>query len=685
MDESRQQQEFYYFLVTLIMLLALLEAVMYVVFPFTGSILGFWQKFHKFSIYQNIFLSKLVTLFVIVVTAIGSRPQQTPDFNVRTQLVFPLVSGSILFWTSAIFIQFRGEHQYWMHLYNILYIIFSLLGTFLLYIGCVAIFKQIREAGFLKDDPFNFENESFKQSGEKEDSPYSVDIPMEYYYKKKWNPGWLCIRNPFRGLLLMGVPGCGKSFSVVNSYIRQHSAKGFSLMVYDFKFPDLAKVAYYNYLMNQKKGIIPDIFSFNVICFSNLENSCRINPLKREYITTLEDALETASAVVEALQKGGNQSGGGSEQFFTDSAKNFLACCIYFFSRYKKEITDPQTGKKTSVEGFWSDLPHVLAFMNRTYEQIFTVLQTIPELEPLLTPFRSALEKKAFEQLEGQIGTIRILISRLATPGSYWIFSGDDFSLKISDKRNPSYLIIANDPNKQDINSALNALVLNRLVRLINSKGNLPCSLILDEFPTIFFHKISNLIATARSNKVSVLLGLQELPQLKTNYGDKIADEIVSIIGNIISGPVGKKDTLELLQTTFGKKKQIRKNISVTDGKTTVSYNENLDNVIPASKIAALPTGSLVARLVRDFMPNSEDISRENEICIYNCRTKLDINMINQEESMYCKIPEFYNFGGVEKREEILAANFQKINNEVKSVIKELAPQTMMVNEVLTP
>ncbi len=683
MDETRQQQELYYLFVACIILMAILEAVMYVEFPFSDAISGFWNRFHKFMIYRNIFLSKLATLFIIFATVIGSRPQQTIEFNARTQVAYPLICGTFLFWASAFLIEIRGENLNWTHLYNILYLVTSLVGTFLMYIGATAIFKYIRAENMLKKDPFNYDNESFKQSSEKIETPFSINIPMEYYYQKKWNSGWLSITNPFRGTLLIGVPGCGKSFSIVNSYIRQHSAKGFALMVYDFKFPDLAKVAYYNYLMNRKKGIIPDIFGFNVICFSKLEYSRRINPLKREYIATLEDALETASAVVDALQRGGAQNGGGSEQFFSDSAKNFLACCIYFFSRYDKEIIDTKTGEVKKIQGIWSDLPHVLAFMNRTYEQIFTVLQTLPELESLLSPFRSALEKKAFEQLEGQIGTVKVSVSRLATPGSYWIFSGDDFSLKISDKRKPSYLIIANDPDKQDINSALNALVLNRMVRLINSKNNLPCSLILDEFPTIFFHKISNLIATARSNRVSVLLGLQELPQLKTQYGDKIADEIVSIIGNLISGPVGKKETLELLVTIFGKNKQMKKSISVADGKTTVSYNENLDNVIPASKIASLPTGSLVARIVRDFITDSDDITRENEICIYNCRTKLDLDYIKEEEKKYCDdMPRFYNFGSIEDREAILAANFKKINDEVLSVIKELAPLTLPAEAV---
>lgn len=659
MDETREQQKIYSFFQGLVYFLLLLEFVVYCGLPDLGFFQSVLETIRSLGVYSNIFFSKLMILGILLIVAIGSRPQKQIEFNPYTQVALPLATGAVFFFASALVIVFRSiEHSQWYDWTSIVYIILSCIGTLTLNVGLDNISKQIR-SGMLRDR-FNNENESFEQSREKKDNDYSVNIPMEFFYKKKWNKGWMNVINPFRGTLLIGTPGSGKSFSVVNSYIRQHSAKGFAMMVYDFKFPDLAKIAFYNFLYNKKKGTIPSHFEFNVVNFNDIEYSRRINPLRPEYLVTLADAIETATAVVESLKKGGNE-GGGSDQFFSQSAINFLASCLFFFSRYGRMGKD---GKKQP--GCWSDLPHVLAFMNRSYEEIFNVLFTEPQLTSLLSPFRSAFDNKAFDQLEGQIGTLKINISRLATKESFWVFSGDDFSLHITNRRHPSYLIIANSPATQDINSALNALVLNRLVRLVNTKGNLPCSIIIDEMPTIYFHKIDNLIATARSNKVSVLMGIQEKPQLVQLYGKTGADVIFSVVGNVISGSARAKDTLDWLQTFFGKVKQMKEGVSIADNKTTISLNENMDYVIPAAKIANLPTGSLVAQLAMDFTED-EDFPR----CMYNCRTKMPLKAIKEEESHYVDIPKYYSFNSIEERELYLTNNYNKIVDEIDEMIKE--------------
>lgn len=302
----------------------------------------------------------------------------------------------------------------------------------------------------------------------------------------------------------------------------------------------------------------------------DVEKSRRLNPWKPEYIKTLADASETAEGLVEALKKG--DKSGGSDQFFTQSAVNFLASCIYFFSKHE--------------DGKYSSLPHVLAFLNLSYEEIFNTLFSEPELTSLLSPFSTAYKAKAFDQLEGQVGTLKIFISRLSTKETFWVFSGDDFDLKISDRDNPSILVLANDPGTQSIVSACYSVVINRLTRLINSKNNLPCALIIDEVPTLFIHRIENLIATARSNKVAVLMGLQELPQFKQQYGKETASTITSVVGNIISGSVRSKETLDWLERLFGKVKQTGESLSINRNKTSLSLNEKLEPLIPAGKIA---------------------------------------------------------------------------------------------------
>lgn len=675
MDETREQQKIYSFMQTLVYFMLLLEVAVFCGLPDLGMFQPVLERLKGFPIYNSIFYSKLSILFLQMLVSIGSRPQKQVEFNPYVQVGLPIGVGLLFFFGSAFFILLREpEQSQWYNWTSILFIVTGFIGCILLNVGFDNVSKQIR-SGMLRDR-FNDEQESFEQTREKNDNAFSVNIPMEFFYKKRWHRGWMNIVNPFRGTLLIGTPGSGKSFSVVNSYIRQHSAKGFALMVYDFKFPDLANIAFYNFLMNQKKGIIPDIFGFNVVNFNNIEYSRRINPLKPEYLQTLADAIETATAVVESLKKGGNEGGGGSDQFFSQSAINFLAACLYYFSRFpsknRKGANDKQATDFSSLgvkQGEWSDLPHVLAFINRSYAEIFAVLFEEPELESLLSPFKTAFENQAFDQLEGQIGTLKISISRLATKESYWVFSGDDFSLHITNPKKPSYLVIANSPATQDINSALNALVLNRLVRLVNTKGNLPCSIIIDEMPTIYFHKIANLIATARSNKVSVLMGIQEKPQLVEQYGKTGADVIFSVVGNVISGSARSKDTLDWLQTFFGKIKQIKEGVSIADNKTTISLNENLDFVIPASRIANLPTGSLVAQLAMDFS-DKEDFPR----CMYNCRTKPDLKMIKEEEAHYVKIPKYYNFNSVAEREAHLSANYFKIVTDIDKMIKCMDP-----------
>lgn len=388
--------------------------------------------------------------------------------------------------------------------------------------------------------------------------------------------------------------------------------------------------------------------NFHVLNLNQLENSQRINVLRPDYILTLADASETAEALVEALKKGDKSS--GSDQFFTQSAVNFLSACIYFFSRYEN--------------GRYSTLPHILSFLNCSYDQIFAALLSNAELSSLLSPFMSAYRAKAFDQLEGQIGTLKIFISRLATKETFWVFSGDDFSLKISDPSSPSTLILANDPNTQNINSACYSVVLNRLIRLINSKGNLPSALLLDELPTIYVHRIENLIATARSNKVAVLMGLQELPQFQQQYGKEVASTICAVVGNVLSGSVRNKETLDWLEKLFGKVKQTSESLSIDRNKTSISLSEKLEHLIPSGKIASLKAGEFVGMLAGD---TDESYNGSFSPSVINCKVNLDLKKIANEESQYPKMPVYYDFKG--KKEQILSENFQRINAEVAMLI----------------
>jgi len=644
MEESKELQKLYGFMQAFIYITVCIEILLFVHFPFSEQIMPLLSKMAKIPIYSNILYSKLFTFFIIMVTCIGTRSKKDLELDPTKQIIFPLIFGFIMFFGSICFLLFKEKGETSLEWYNIAYIILSIIGATLINSALDNISKRIK-SNFMKDR-FNIENESFEQSKDKVETEYSVNIPMKFFYNRKWHNGWLNICNCFRGTFVIGTPGSGKSFSVINSFIRQHSAKGFAEVVYDFKFPELAKIAYYNYQKNKQLGKIPSNFKFNVINFSDIEYSRRINPLKREYIEILADATETAEALYESLQKGDKGSGGNSD-FFKTSAVNLLAASIYFWSRYEN--------------GKYSDLPHVLAFLNQEYDVLFKVLFSEPELKSLVSPFEAAYKSGAVDQLEGQMASLKVQLSRLATKESFWVFSGNDFNLK-----DPSYLIIANNPKTQSMNSALNALIINRLTRLVNTKGNYPTSIIVDECPTLYFYQLATLLSTARSNKVSICLGLQELPQLEEQYGKATAKTITSIIGNTLSGQAKAPETLDWLQKLFGKVKQVKEGVTIRRNETTINMNEQMDFVIPASKISSLQAGTLVGQVALDF--GQED---NFPTAMYHCKTNLDLKKIKKEEEAYKELPKVYNFGTADNREKLLQKNFKRIYDEVETVIEQ--------------
>lgn len=654
MEEQKEQQKLYSFLQMSVYFFVFLDIGINVYLQ--AGIFGAFSiplgRLGDSLLFNELLNTKIFTLVIICLVGIGTVAKKNLQADPKKHVAIPLAIGLILLF-SSIFILNRSLSDSssnilpYTNTYQLLYVVFSFFGALFTLTAVDNISKFIK-SGFGKDK-WNIEAESFMQDTKRLDSPTSISIPMLFYFKKRINSGFINI-NPFRGVMVLGTPGSGKSFGVINPAIRQLLGKDFTMCLYDFKFPDLGKIAYYHYLLAKQQGRMKD-HKFHVINLNDVTKSNRINPLNPAYVRTLAEAQEISTALVEALKKG--DKSGGADQFFTQSAINFLACGVYFLAKYEN--------------GKYSSMPHLMALLNQDYEDIFNALMTNPELPSLLSPFMSAFRKKAFDQLEGQIGTLKIFISRLATKESFWVFSKDDFNLKISDKKNPSILVLANDPMTQDINSALYALIVNRLVSLINSKGNHPTCIIADEAPTLYIHRVENLIATARSNEVGVILGLQELPQFKQQYGEKTAETISAIIGNILSGSVRNKQTLEWLQTMFGKVKQTGESLNIDRSKTSVNLNERLDSLIPAGKIASLQTSEMVGLVARD-VNNSEKYTGEYVSSAVHCKINLDMESIKREESNYPELPTYYNFKG--KMDEKLFANYKRITDEIKDMVE---------------
>ena len=498
----------------------------------------------------------------------------------------------------------------------------------------------------LMDDVFNTENESFMQETRLMENEYSVNLPTRFYYKKKWNNGWINVVNPFRASMVLGTPGSGKSYAIVNNYIKQQIEKGFAMYIYDYKFPDLSEIAY-NHLLNHLDAyqVKPQ---FYVINFDDPRKSHRCNPINPSFMTDISDAYESAYTIMLNLNRSWIQKQG---DFFVESPIILLAAIIWFLKIYEN--------------GKYCTFPHAIEFLNRPYAQIFPILTSYDELANYLSPFMDAWEGGAQDQLQGQIASAKIPLSRMISPALYWVMTGDDFSLDINNPNEPKVLVVGNNPDRQNIYSAALGLYNSRIVKLINKKKQLKSSAIIDELPTIYFRGLDNLIATARSNKVAVCLGFQDFSQLTRDYGDKESKVIQNTVGNVFSGQV-VGETAKTLSERFGKVLQQRQSMTINRNDKSTSISTQMDSLIPVSKISNLTQGMFVGAVSDNF---DERIDQK----IFHAEIVVDSTKVSVEMKQYQSIPEintFRNADGSDSLKETIDANYKYVKQDVLALVK---------------
>ena len=497
----------------------------------------------------------------------------------------------------------------------------------------------------LMDDVFNTENESFMQETRLIENEYSVNLPTRFYYKKKWNKGWINVVNPFRASMVLGTPGSGKSYAIVNNYIKQQIEKGFAMYIYDYKFPDLSEIAY-NHLLHHLDAykVKPQ---FYVINFDDPRRSHRCNPINPAFMTDISDAYESAYTIMLNLNRSWIQKQG---DFFVESPIILLAAIIWFLKIYE--------------DGKYCTFPHAVEFLNRPYAQIFPILTSYDELANYLSPFMDAWEGGAQDQLQGQIASAKIPLSRMISPALYWVMTGDDFSLDINNPNEPKVLVVGNNPDRQNIYSAALGLYNSRIVKLINKKKQLKLSVIIDELPTIYFRGLDNLIATARSNKVAVCLGFQDFSQLTRDYGDKESKVIQNTVGNVFSGQV-VGETAKTLSERFGKVLQQRQSMTINRNDKSTSISTQMDSLIPASKISNLTQGMFVGAV-------SDNFDERIEQKIFHAEIVVDSAKVSAEMKVYQSIPtiaDFKNEDGSDNLKETIEANYKRVKQDILSLV----------------
>ena len=592
------------------------------------------------GLFHSILYTKLFSLLLLALSCLGTKGVKAEKMS-WSKIWTVLVVGFCLFflnwWILLLPISHLGNAT--------LYIFTMTAGYICLLMGGLWMSRLLKHN--LMEDVFNNENESFMQETKLMENEYSVNLPTRFYYKKKWQRGWINVVNPFRATIVLGTPGSGKSFAVVNNYIKQQIEKGYSMYIYDFKFPDLSTIAY-NYMMNHQNGykVKPQ---FYVINFDDPRRSHRCNPIHPDFMSDISNAYESAYTIMLNLNKTWVQKQG---DFFVESPIILFAAIIWYLRIYKN--------------GKYCTFPHAIELLNRRYEDVFPILTSYPELENYLSPFMDAWQGGAMEQLAGQIASAKIPLSRMISPQLYWVMSASEFTLDINNPEEPKILCVGNNPDRQNIYGAALGLYNSRIVKLINKKGQLKSSVIIDELPTIYFKGLDNLIATARSNKVAVCLGFQDFSQLVRDYGDKEAKVVINTVGNIFSGQV-VGETAKTLSERFGKVLQKRQSISINRQDVSTSINTQMDSLIPPSKISRLTQGMFVGSV-------SDNFNERIEQNIFHAVIVVDTEKVKREESRYQKLPiinDFLDADGNDCMEQTIQDNYNQVKEDVKQIVKD--------------
>ena len=592
------------------------------------------------GIFNCILWSKLLAVLLLAVSCLGTHGVKGEKIT-WPKIYAVLVAGCALFFLNWWLLKLPLPHMA-----NTAFYIFTLTAGYLALLMSGLWMSRLYRHN-LMEDVFNMENESFMQETRLMENEYSVNLPTRFYYKKRWNNGFVNIVNIFRACMVIGTPGSGKSYAIVNSYIRQLIAKGFAIYIYDYKFDDLSTIAYNSLLKNMDKYEVKP--RFYVINFDDPRRSHRCNPINPEFMTDISDAYEASYTIMLNLNRTWIEKQG---DFFVESPIILLAAIIWYLKIYKN--------------GIYCTFPHAVELLNKPYSDLFTLLTSYPELENYLSPFMDAWKGNAQDQLQGQIASAKIPLTRMISPQLYWVMTGNDFSLDINNPKEPKLLCVGNNPDRQNIYSAALGLYNSRIVKLINKKKQLKCAVIIDELPTIYFRGLDNLIATARSNKVGVLLGFQDFSQLTRDYGEKESKVIQNTVGNIFSGQV-VGETAKTLSERFGKVLQQRQSVSINRQDVSTSINTQLDSLIPASKIANLSQGTFVGAVADNF---DERIEQK----IFHAEIVVDHTKISAEEKAYQKIPvinDFKDRNGNDIMMQQIQRNYDQIKADAQAIINE--------------
>lgn len=621
-------------------------------------------------VFSDFVVAKILALICLFISVFGINGKIDEAIQVKKIVAF-LIVGSFLYFSSVGCFYLNAA----VEMVTVFYIGLTLTGYLLMLSGASMLSRLIKDS--LNTDVFNSENETFPQQEQLLENEFSINLPGKYCLKDQIRASWINIINPFRGILIAGSPGAGKSYFVIRHIIDQHLAKGFSMFVYDFKYDDLSKITYNKLLKYYHRYQVKP--KFYIINFDDLSRTHRCNPLDPVSMEDITDATEASRTIMMGLNRDWIKKQG---DFFVESPINFLTSIIWYLRCYEN--------------GKYCSLPHVIELMQVNYDQLFAILVTCEEIQVLINPFISAYQNNAKAQLEGQIASAKIGLARLASPQLYYVLSGNDFTLDLNNPKEPKIICMGNNPHKQQTYGAVLSLYISKMIKLVNRKGQLKSSLVFDEFPSIFLNGTDSLLATCRSNLISVSLAVQSLEQIRKDYGSEQAAVITGIVGNVISGQV-TGDTAKKFSENFGRIMQDRETKSISSTEISRSKSLQLESAIPASKIATLSSGEFVGIL-------SDNPDQKMKLKMFHCEIQNDHKAIKDEQGGYLMIPIVENVTPFDVEQvyqkikqqvrDLVTAELQKLTDqpsiegkepEEKQELKSVVKRVKRVNKLKTP
>lgn len=522
-------------------------------------------------------MCRLLSMAFMIISLLGARARKDGRIGyAEGLLVFGI--GELIYWESDLVFNRVSDPLLGAELYMGV----CFLGWLVALTGGMQLLRVIHQGlhrGFFREERGGFPQEEELMGGD-----FSINLEAAYEFQGERRSSYINILNGRRGVLVVGGPGSGKSWFIVEPALEQLVEKGFSMLVFDLKYPKLSRQVYNLFLKNRTR--YASSARFYSVNFSDLSRSHRCNLIDPATMNHLSDALGVSKTIMLSINKTWSKKQG---DFFVESPINLLAAAIWYLRKYEG--------------GKYCTLPHAIELLQMPYDKLFTILNVEPSIQTLINSFIQLFIDRTFEVLDSQMASTKIPLGRLSSEDIYYVLTGNDFTLDINNPAYPKIFCLGGDPARQEALEPFLSLYIDRANKLINRPSRLSCAVVVDEFAAVRAASVLNTMAVGRDHNIVTFLVVQDVSQLRLSYSRDEADTVMNMTGNLICGQVGG-ETARWVSERFPAKMDYKTTVSVNSADTSISKAEHTNPSISPATIANLSAGEFVGILADD--PDNE-------------------------------------------------------------------------------